>query len=307
MCITKGFVSLVGAGPGHPDLLSRKAERVIKRADIILYDRLVNPFIIQFAKPEAELINVGKIPYGKQVKQEKINALLVEAAFNHKHVVRLKGGDPAIFGRVKDEVEALEAEGIAYEIVPGITSASAAVASYGVGLTERNVATSITFTTGHFKDSMERDIDITSLLDGGTLAIYMGVKRLPMLMDFIMTQAKVDYNVVVIFNATRFNEFKVEGTVSNIADQVANVDVAGPAVIIVGDVTTSILEKQHIIKKRFLIKGMYDDAMTKALDLYDDGYECFIEVDEAETRHPSQRAFQREIIEETHFDDFIKV
>ncbi len=134
-----GQVYLVGAGPGNPNFLTKKAQRLIENADIILYDRLVNPLILQYAKPEIEIVDVGKKPYTKHIQQDNINQLMVKAASKHNHVVRLKGGDPAIFGRLHEEVETLRDLDINFEIVPGVTSASAAAQSMNIGLTMRSL------------------------------------------------------------------------------------------------------------------------------------------------------------------------
>src|SRR5699024_867257 len=203
---THGKVYLIGAGPGHPELLTRKAERLIRSADIILYDRLVNPFILQLVRPEIEIINVGKEAYHKHIQQQVINRKLISAAKQHRCVVRLKGGDPAIFGRVHEEIVALSQVDIDFEVVPGITTASAAVASVGLGLTIRNIAHCVTFTTGHLNNNSRQQLDVTTLKNGGTLAIYMGVKRLPEIMKEIYQSTRVDYPVLLIFNVSSYNE-----------------------------------------------------------------------------------------------------
>ncbi|URY19322.1 uroporphyrinogen-III C-methyltransferase [Staphylococcus pseudintermedius] len=215
-------VYLVGAGPGDPCLLTKKAERCIQKADVILYDQLVNPFLLQLSRPDAEWIHVGKTPYTRTTKQARINALLVEKAQAAQVVVRLKGGDPAIFGRVTEEVDTLRAHQIPFEIVPGVTAASAAMSQLGRGLTERGVSTHITFTTGHFKNNEENDIDLTTLANDGTLAIYMGIKRLPELMRTIQQQIGIDFPVAIIFNATRSDQHVVSGTVTTIVDRIAS-------------------------------------------------------------------------------------
>ncbi|NGQ49431.1 uroporphyrinogen-III C-methyltransferase, partial [Staphylococcus aureus] len=129
----------------------------------------------------------------------------------YNKVVRLKGGDPAIFGRVQEEVDTLNEHHIAFEIVPGVTSASAAVATMQTGLTMRTVAKSVTFSTGHFKDSEENEVDVNSLVNGGTLAIYMGVKRLGKIITQIQQYTDIDYPIAIVFQASCFNEFVVKG------------------------------------------------------------------------------------------------
>lgn len=134
----------------------------------------MNPLILQYANLTTEIIDVGKSRMQNTFSKKKINDCIVEAARRYNKVVRLKGGDPAIFGRVQEEVDTLNNFNIAFEIVPGVTSASAAVATLQTGLTMRTVAKSVTFSTGHFKDSEENEVDVNSLVNGGTLAIYMG-------------------------------------------------------------------------------------------------------------------------------------
>lgn len=151
----------------------------------------------------------------------KINECIVEAARRYNKVVRLKGGDPAIFGRVQEEVDTLNNFNIAFEIVPGVTSASAAVATMQTGLTMRAVAKSVTFSTGHFKDSEENEVDVNALVNGGTLAIYMGVKRLGKIIAQIQQYTDIDYPIAIVFQASCFNEFVVKGRLSNIVGKLS--------------------------------------------------------------------------------------
>lgn len=173
--IAPGSVWLVGAGPGDPDLLTRKAERLIAAADIIFHDALVGPAILDLAAGDAERVSVGKRSGRHSKAQPSINALLVEAALAGKRVVRLKGGDPALFGRAAEELDALRAAGIPARICPGITTASAAAASAGISLSLRGVARRVQFVTAHSRRGAGLDLDWTALADEGTtLAIYMG-------------------------------------------------------------------------------------------------------------------------------------
>lgn len=285
-------VYLVGAGPGNPCLLSKKAERCIQQADVILYDQLVHPFILQLSRPDAEWIHVGKTPYTRYIKQERINELLVEKAHDYQRVVRLKGGDPAIFGRVTEEVDTLREHGIDFEIVPGITAASAAISQLGRGLTERQVSTNITFTTGHFKDDVENEIDITTLENGGTLAIYMGVRRLPLLMDEIMTKVGIDYPVAVIFNATRPNQQVIGGTVTTIAEKIAQLpERPGPGVTIVGEVVRDVEEikpEENMEPEMVLLTGERTRCIDVAYDIFENGGAALIDDREVSELHPSQ-------------------
>lgn len=302
-------VYLVGAGPGNPLLLSKKAERCINRADVILYDQLVNPFMLQFSSPETEWIHVGKTPYTRCMKQDEINTLLVEMARNHKTVVRLKGGDPAIFGRLADEVSILTSNNIPFEVVPGITAASAAMSQLNRGLTERNVATNITFTTGHFKDNEEHAIDITTLKQGGTLAIYMGVKRLPILMKEIQDAVVDDLPVAVIFNATRPNQVVVSGHVSTIAQKIQSLQQPpGPGITIVGNVVRDIVQDcppmRQVETVRFI--GNRSQWIEAALDIYEAGGWAIIDDRKHSHLHPTQHQILSEIIEETTFTQVVE-
>lgn len=170
-----GSVWLVGAGPGDPELLTRKAERLIRGASVIFYDALVGTDVLGLALPATRLVNVGKRSGRHSKDQATIDRLLVEAALAGERVVRLKGGDPSIFGRATEELEACRAAGIAVSICPGVTAASAAAASLGASLTLRGLARKLTFVTAHARAGEQLDLDWQSLADPGmTLAIYMG-------------------------------------------------------------------------------------------------------------------------------------
>lgn len=181
-----GIVFLVGAGPGAADLLTLRALHRLRDADVIVYDRLVSDAVLALARPEAERIFVGKARACRCMLQADINALLVRLARAGKRVVRLKGGDPLVFGRGGEEAEALAAAGVRYEIVPGITAALACAADAGIPLTHREASRSVTLATGHTKDGT-LDLDFAALArPGATLAIYMGIHTLPLLLDGLM-------------------------------------------------------------------------------------------------------------------------
>lgn len=170
-----GMVWLVGAGPGDPELLTRKAERLILAADIVFYDALVGPRVLELAERGARLVSVGKRSGRHSKDQPTIDALIVEAALGGARVVRLKGGDPAIFGRATEELEACRAAGVPVRICPGITAASAAAAGLQVSLTLRGLARRLTLVTAHVRAGEELDLDWAALADpGATLAVYMG-------------------------------------------------------------------------------------------------------------------------------------
>lgn len=173
--IETGTIWLVGAGPGDPELLTRKAERLIQSATVIFYDALVGPGVLALVPPHIRCINVGKRSGRHSKAQGSINDLLVEAAIAGEKVVRLKGGDPSIFGRATEEIEALSAHGISVQICPGVTAASAAAASIGQSLTLRGLARKLIFVTAHAKGNEPLDINWSTLADPeATLAIYMG-------------------------------------------------------------------------------------------------------------------------------------
>lgn len=298
-----GKVYLIGAGPGNPNYLTKKAERLIREADVILYDRLVNPLILQYANLTTEIIDVGKKPYAKHIQQEKINDCIVEAARRYNKVVRLKGGDPAIFGRVQEEVDTLNEHHIAFEIVPGVTSASAAVATMQTGLTMRTVAKSVTFSTGHFKDSEENEVDVNSLVNGGTLAIYMGVKRLGKIITQIQQCTDIDYPIAIVFQASCFNEFVVKGRLSNIISKLQHYSIeAKPGICIIGEVvgyTENTPKSYDPMKQFYVVSGSKHDALMLCEHLYDEGYGCLLNPNNTSngTYHSSQYDY---------YDAFIK-
>src|SRR5437016_8479753 len=170
-----GTVYLVGAGPGDPGLITRRALDLIAEADAILYDRLVPPGVLEGARPDAELRYVGKRPGEPSVPQEEINRMLVELARAGRSVVRLKGGDPFVFGRGGEEAQALAAAGVAFEVVPGVTAGVATPAYAGVPVTHRGLSTSFTVVTGHSRQALDTEIDWDALAKvGGTIVVLMG-------------------------------------------------------------------------------------------------------------------------------------
>lgn len=234
-----GHVTLVGAGPGNPELLTLKAVRALRSADVIMFDDLVAPEILDFARREAKRMLVGKTGYGPSCKQDDINALMVGLAKSGKRVVRLKSGDPMIFGRAGEEIAALERARIPVEIVPGITAAQGAAASLKVSLTHRTSARRVQFVTGHAHSGrLPEDLDLAALADPqATTAVYMPLGTLRDLAGRLLGAGiEPERPVTAIFNATRPQEHVVAGTVATIADRVDAEEVIGPCLVLIGEV-----------------------------------------------------------------------
>jgi uroporphyrin-III C-methyltransferase/precorrin-2 dehydrogenase/sirohydrochlorin ferrochelatase len=234
-----GHVTLVGAGPGDPELLTLKAVRALRTADVILFDDLVAPEVLDFARREARRLLVGKTGHRPSCRQDEINALMVGLAGAGKRVVRLKAGDPMVFGRAGEEMAALERAGIAFDVVPGISAALGAAASLKVSLTHRSAARRVQFVTGHAHDGrLPDDLDLAALADpAATSAVYMPLGTLPDLIDRLR-QAGVEASrpACAVFNATRADERTVMGSVGSIAGLLDARGGDGPCVLIVGEV-----------------------------------------------------------------------
>nr|P29928.1 RecName: Full=Uroporphyrinogen-III C-methyltransferase; Short=Urogen III methylase; AltName: Full=S-adenosyl-L-methionine:uroporphyrinogen III methyltransferase; Short=SUMT; AltName: Full=Uroporphyrinogen III methylase; Short=UROM [Priestia megaterium]AAA22317.1 S-adenosyl-L-methionine:uroporphyrinogen III methyltransferase [Priestia megaterium] len=233
-----GKVYLVGAGPGDPDLITLKGLKAIQQADVILYDRLVNKDLLEYAKSDADIIYCGKLPNYHTLKQETINNFLVKFAKKGKIVTRLKGGDPFVFGRGGEEAEALVQQGISFEIVPGITSGIAAAAYAGIPVTHREYSASFAFVAGHRKDSKHDAIKWDSLAKGvDTLAIYMGVRNLPYICQQLMKHGKTSATPIALIHwGTCADQRTVTGTLGTIVDIVKEEQIENPSMIIVGEV-----------------------------------------------------------------------
>lgn len=230
-----GTVSLVGAGPGNPDYLTFQARQKLHSADVVVYDRLVSQSVLDLARREAEYVYVGKIPNGKSTPQSEINDILIEKAREGLSVVRLKSGDPLIFGRADEEIEALEAQNIPFEICPGITSAAAAAASIGASLTSRGHNKSVSFLTGHDAKGFAEH-DWTSLAQpGARAAVYMGVGASRFIQGRLLIHgASRDLPIAVVENASRPNEIIIEATLDNLPDALAEAGIKGPAILLIG-------------------------------------------------------------------------
>ena len=232
-----GMVYLVGGGPGNPDLLTLRALHVMQSADVLLYDNLVSPAIVDLARREAVRIYVGKEADNHALQQEEINALLVRLAKEGKRVVRLKGGDPLIFGRGGEEIETLAEHGIAFEIVPGVTAAAGAAAYAGIPLTHRNHAHSCVFVTGHLKEG-EPELDWEALATPRqTIAIYMGVKGLPLICERLAAHGlPKDLPAAIVQRATLDQQRVLVGTLATLPESAAREGFRPPALVIVGEV-----------------------------------------------------------------------
>lgn len=232
-----GTIFLVGAGPGNPDLLTLRAARLIGEARIIVHDGLVDPEILVLAHPDARLVSVAKSRSRHTMKQEDINALLVAEALAGNDVVRLKGGDPFVFGRGGEEAEAARKAGVPVEVVPGISAAMGAAAAAQIPLTHRKSASIVTFVAGQCKGLSEQNW--TGLAGKGrTLVIYMGVATAEAIAEKLMTDGLApDVPVAVIENACRTDMRVLRGPLAGLPDMIAQEAVKSPALIIIGEVT----------------------------------------------------------------------
>jgi uroporphyrin-III C-methyltransferase/precorrin-2 dehydrogenase/sirohydrochlorin ferrochelatase len=230
-----GLVSLVGAGPGNPDYLTHQARQKLHSADVIVYDRLVSQGVLDFGRREAEYIYVGKIPGGKSTPQDEINDTLVAKAKLGLSVVRLKSGDPLIFGRADEEIEVLDAENIPFEICPGITSAAAAAAAIGASLTSRGHNKSVSLITGHDAKGFAEH-DWTSLAQpGARAAVYMGVGAARFIQGRLMLYgAANDLPIAIVENASRPEQVIIASRLDRLPDDLAAANVKGPAILMIG-------------------------------------------------------------------------
>ncbi len=265
-----GKVYLIGAGPGDPGLFTLKGKRCLEEADVVVYDYLANPRLLRYAKPNAELIYVGKQADQHTLPQEKIGRLLVARASEGKVVARLKGGDPFIFGRGGEEAEELAAAGIPFEVVPGVTSAVAAPAYAGIPLTHRDFTSTVAFVTGH-EDPAKEETSIAwdKIATGiGTLVFFMGVGQLPEIVGKLMRHGRSPSTPAAVIRwGTRAEQEVVTGTLADLADKCRGMK--PPALIVVGEVV-ALREKLRwfealpLAGKRILITRAREQASSFA-------------------------------------------
>jgi len=281
----KGVVFLVGAGPGDPDLITVKAVECLKQADVVIYDFLAAPKLLKYVREDAEIIYVGKKGGDHTLPQDKINALIVEKANKGFMVARLKGGDPFVFGRGGEEAEELARAGIAFEIVPGVTSAVAAPAYAGIPLTHRRYNTSVAFITGHEDPTKdESTIDWSKLATGvGTLVFFMGVKNLPSITENLMAAGRNPKTPVALVRwGTTPQQVTVTGTLETIVTEAKAAALKPPALIIVGEVielrdTLNWFEKRPLLGKTVVVtraRAQASDLVDRLSNLGADCLEC---------------------------------
>lgn len=279
----KGKVYLIGAGPGDPTLITVKGLELLKRAEVLVYDYLATPKLLKYVPKDAELIYAGKKGGGcHSHTQEEINQLLVDHASRGRIVVRLKGGDPFIFGRGGEEIEELARHGIPFEVVPGVTSATAAATYAGVPITHRQYTASVAFITGHEDPGKETsNIAWDKIATGiGTLVFYMGIKNLPFITDNLIKNGRdPETPVVVVRWASTPIQRSVVGTLATIAEVVKREKITPPALIVVGEVvrlrdTINWFEKRPLFGKRILVTRTREQASELVRLLEEHGAEC---------------------------------
>jgi uroporphyrin-III C-methyltransferase len=236
-----GKVFLIGAGPGDAELITVKGLRYLRQADVVLYDRLISPLLLEETSPRAELIFVGKEPGCHSMPQEQINALLISYAQRGRTVVRLKGGDPFVFGRGGEEAQALVEAGIPFEVVPGVSSVIAVPAYAGIPITHRNFTSSVTIVTGHEGHSASPPVNWEALAAlGGTLVVLMGVSALPHFTQRLIA-AGMDATLpaATIQQGTTSQQRVITGTLADIAQRAQDAKLISPALTVIGKVVST--------------------------------------------------------------------
>jgi len=251
----KPKVTLVGAGPGDPDLLTLKGAKALAEANVVLYDALANEEILAYAPKNAIRIFVGKKIGNHAYTQDQINQLIVDNALTYGNVVRLKGGDPFIFGRGSEEVEFIESFGIEMAVVPGISSVVAVPASLGISITKRGVSESFWAITGTTSDrTLSADVALAAQ-SSATVVILMGMHKLPQIIDLFQKEDKGDLPVAIIQNGTTSEEKVGVGTVNSILEIVKEKKLSSPAIIVLGEV----------VRESNKLKGFYEEFLSKEI------------------------------------------
>ena len=307
----KGKVYLVGAGPGDPGLLTLRGRELLENAEVVIYDRLASPRIMEFVNPEAERIYVGKRVGRHVAKQHEINDLILQKAKEGKRVVRLKGGDPFIFGRGGEEAQILSENQIPFEIVPGVTSAIAVPAYAGIPLTHRSYTASVAFITGHRRFENEADVDWEGLAKGvGTLVFLMGMTNLPSIADNLIRFGRSpDTPAAVIRWGTTPLQESITGTLADIAKKVREAGFKPPAIIVVGDVCKvrdqiNWFERQPLLGKKVLVTRTRQQASLLVNLLERKGAGC-IECPTIEVRQVEDASILDKAISEADLFDWI--
>ncbi|MBL4903024.1 MAG: uroporphyrinogen-III C-methyltransferase [Desulfocapsa sp.] len=281
--IRKGKVYLVGAGPGDPGLITVRGKYILERAQVVVYDYLANPKLLKYVPKEAKLIYAGKKGGVKHTHtQEEINQMLVDWAETGKTVVRLKGGDPFIFGRGGEEVEVLSDSGVDFEVVPGVTSATAAATYAGIPITHRDYTASVAFLTGHEDPTKPgSNINWAKLATGaGTLVVYMGIKNLPLIVKNLVDHGRAPQTPVAVVRwASTPEQRSVVGTLDTIVDIVREAGIKPPALIIVGEVVNlrkkiDWFEKRPLFGKRIVVTRTREQASELMAGLEENGGNC---------------------------------
>ena len=241
-----GEVALVGAGPGDPDLLTLQAYRFIKQAEVVIYDRLVSDEIMALLPKDCQQIYVGKKQADHRVPQDGINQLLVDHALLGKKVLRLKGGDPFVFGRGSEEARFILSHGVACHIVPGMTAASACTSYAGIPLTHRQVARSCTFITGNVQDNGALDLPWQALSDKEqTVVFYMGIKSLPIIAEQLIKAGRDKTTpAALIRKGTHTDQQVIRGNIGNLTELVTLHNIKPPSLIVIGEVVNTFSESQ---------------------------------------------------------------
>ena len=251
------LLTLVGAGPGDPELITLKAIRALASADVILYDALANEALLEHAQPEALKVFVGKRFGCHALSQDEINTVIVEYAFSHGHVVRLKGGDPFVFGRAQEEIDFAQSMGIPVKVVPGISSALAVPASQMIPLTSRGVAESFWVTTGTTRSGdISGDIQLAAQ-STATVIILMAMSKLEQIMEIFSAAGKAKTPVAIIQDGTTDKEKMVVGTVKDIVFRAQHAAISNPAIIIIGEVVNANLNSvKNIVKENSILNSV---------------------------------------------------